>query len=74
MELISVNWEHLLSANISLGAKHSGNQSLLLTNKLSAGIREPLHSLDLRTASIYTKPKSLLNIKGREFTLCLLKT
>ena len=33
--------QHLIFANIFVGAKHSGSKSLLITNKLSAGMLRP---------------------------------
>jgi hypothetical protein len=35
---------HLIFANIFVGAKHSGSKSLLLTNKLCAGMLRPYKS------------------------------
>ena len=34
---------YLIFANIFVGAKHSGSKSLLITNKLSAGMLRPYH-------------------------------
>ncbi|MEG3882472.1 hypothetical protein QT972_34545, partial [Microcoleus sp. herbarium7] len=39
--LVSVNREHPIFANIPVGAKHFGSKSLLITNKLSAGMLRP---------------------------------
>ena len=37
---------YLILANIFVGTKHSGSKSLLITNKLSAGMLRPYTHLD----------------------------
>ncbi len=36
-----MDWEHPIFANISVGEKHYGSKSLLITNKLSAVMLRP---------------------------------
>ncbi|MEG3875821.1 hypothetical protein QT972_00360 [Microcoleus sp. herbarium7] len=37
----SLDWAHLIFANIFVGAKHSGSKSVVITNKLPAGMLRP---------------------------------
>ncbi len=49
----SISGVHLISENIFVGAKHSGSKSLLLTNKLSAGMLRPC-KIEMHPISAYS--------------------
>ena len=60
---------HLCFANIFVGAKHSGSKSLLITNKLYAGMLRPYTHWDAPLARLHDAQKHAEWFVKREFNI-----